>query len=124
MESHTSQTDWTTRASCPAEHIPLGFTRLLCTRMLTTHHCAIPRGHGHFKWPSLQETHCLLVKDKVPCEIFTPPTCTHHSPCTHDQHDARGDVHRCREVLSQTVAPAHFPDEFLPDCPDAFVWVS
>lgn len=103
------------RCGCVSGRLPAALSRLVCTRMLATHRCAIPRPgppapplrrrpgaaaaarRPGFKWPSLRETYRLLVRDGG-----VPPV--------HPDHDARGDVERCREVflsiLHQTRPPA------------------
>lgn len=81
--------------------------RLVCTRMLSTHRCAIPlprhlrqpglhdgllagrrpRPGVTHKWPSLQESYDLLVRDPD------------GAPPSFAKHDARGDVERCRAIF-------------------------
>ena len=68
--------------------LPGALTHLLCTRMLSTHLCALPRpgwGPG-FKWPSLEESYRLLVPRA-------------RARARHSAHDARGDVERCRALF-------------------------
>ena len=83
---------------------------LLCTKELSIALCRLPlpqhlqyenpgdiilqtlndtpprKQHFVYKWPSLQESYCLLVKKN-------------ELPPNHHAHDARGDVERCRAVL-------------------------
>lgn len=94
---------------CSSAWVPSAICRLVCTRMLATHRCAIPlpshirmitarsvvttnpaasAGRGvdvRFKWPSLQESYNLLVNKPEELE--------------HACHDARGDVERCRAIF-------------------------
>jgi len=116
--------------------IPAGLHQLLCTRMLATRRCAIPlplhlrypfpcdlalqrlnqrRQVGssattdpsppaddcpRYKWPSLEESYQRLTQDKAPAP-------------QHANHDARGDVERCRAVLVAILAaPSHLGSGF------------
>jgi hypothetical protein len=107
------------RVGLPAAHLRDVFLRLLCTKQLAVGRCCIPLPHhlrydfpcdamlhrlngdarssqppAAYKWPNLDECYRMLVGS----DEAEPP-----------RHDARGDVERCRRVLSRFLGDHRTP---------------